>query len=244
MDIDKLIQELEEDSQRSSARNSHALKPTRRYSPKTVVAETKNPKVSGNPVSSDDIDDLDQFIASLDGAAQEKSNTSTHTRPSRTPGPIVHKKADAQRTSTVSPVYPTQRIKHSVSPINPHCQPTLIGGESIPFGWNLITDTEKRCNNLHCTHCDLNVVTFPNSCWKKDLSYITFRNANTNPTILKTHIIEKSGTCAYCCQCTWRSVKNTASVSSSLVSYEDMGGGYGSFNGMSEQLHWICLGHH
>ncbi|XP_065827500.1 cilia- and flagella-associated protein 418-like [Oscarella lobularis] len=67
-------------------------------------------------------------------------------------------------------------------------------------------DDTKTCNRLRCLSCDFRVVAFDDYEWDSASDYLFFRNNAPDFQKLKANLIRKSGSRAYACQCSWRSL--------------------------------------
>lgn len=60
---------------------------------------------------------------------------------------------------------------------------------------------------MKCTNCDKKVVRFINGIWNESVDYMFVRNHVTNLQKLETGLVERIGSSAYTCQCTFMSVE-------------------------------------
>ncbi|XP_064599444.1 cilia- and flagella-associated protein 418-like [Liolophura sinensis] len=103
------------------------------------------------------------------------------------------------------------------------CYPVYLGGTSSQDG--IATSLSKRsCNALRCTSCDFKVSVFDNLEWSPDTDYLFLRNNAPDFQKLKSGLLSRTGSRAYCCQCSWRSVE-------ALMPLQD------------PQLRWVCGKH-
>ena len=101
------------------------------------------------------------------------------------------------------------------------------------------------CDTLRCTSCDFAVLRLakryvPLACeqacsvsrgfrsthrrWDGDADYMFFRNYMPDATKLSEKVVPDSASAAYCCQCTWKSVKKPRKVT-------------------ELETYWVCGGH-
>ncbi|KAJ6663922.1 hypothetical protein lerEdw1_008876 [Lerista edwardsae] len=94
---------------------------------------------------------------------------------------------------------------------------------------NNITSTQARgkrtCDQLRCTGCDFHVSHFNDYQWDQSCDYLFFRNNMPEFSKLRTKMLKKTGTRAYACQCSWRSIDELTDLS------------------MDRQLRWVCSKH-
>ena len=79
---------------------------------------------------------------------------------------------------------------------------------------------------MRCIKCDHAVLRFPNSKWNKSVDYLFFRNNIKIEPNLKKELTTSTGYCAFCCQCTWISVKDEIDLEH------------------QSQKKWVCGGHY
>jgi len=65
---------------------------------------------------------------------------------------------------------------------------------------------------FHCTGCDKQVFRIQDFVWRDDAEYMFFRNNYPNATKLRAQMKSQDGSCAYCCQCAWRSADCRAAL--------------------------------
>ena len=110
--------------------------------------------------------------------------------------------------------------KHSISNSenggNSGSSQILIGGSNCKlnntpskFG-NIIND------RLLCTKCMCEVVRFADYHWDKDVDYMFFRNFWPEPERLGPKLKSRTAWAAYCCQCSWTSVRDIEEVKRDL----------------------------
>jgi len=86
------------------------------------------------------------------------------------------------------------------------CFSIFVGGTISSFG--VATTTNKRsCDQIHCTSCDNQVVSFADFKWD-DCDYLDFRNNYPDFERLRSKLISRKGSRAYCCQCSWLDVSD------------------------------------
>lgn len=76
-----------------------------------------------------------------------------------------------------------------------------------------------------CTSCDFQVLRFPDNKWASDADYMFFRNYMPSRERLAAKLVLKSGSAAYSCQCSWRSVDGLELLK------------------VGDGLTWSCAGH-
>ncbi|KAM4028873.1 cilia- and flagella-associated protein 418 isoform 3-T3 [Anomaloglossus baeobatrachus] len=117
-----------------------------------------------------------------------------------------------------------QSCKASRQQPNKKCCPVYLGGSLVPFGLGTSV-SERACDQLRCTSCDFNIVTFDDYKWDASCDYLFFRNSMPELSKLQTRMIRKKGARAYACQCSWRSIQQVTHLSA------------------EEQLRWVCGKH-
>eukprot|EP00928_Gymnodinium_smaydae_P010657 TRINITY_DN1401_c0_g1_i5.p1 TRINITY_DN1401_c0_g1~~TRINITY_DN1401_c0_g1_i5.p1 ORF type:complete len:593 (+),score=149.23 TRINITY_DN1401_c0_g1_i5:1061-2839(+) len=60
--------------------------------------------------------------------------------------------------------------------------------------------------NLHCVGCDNQVMRIDNYSWSGATAYMFLRNNYPNVIRLRKNLVARSGSDAFCCQCSWRTV--------------------------------------
>ncbi|CAG0891802.1 unnamed protein product [Darwinula stevensoni] len=68
----------------------------------------------------------------------------------------------------------------------------------------ITTEDDRACDRLHCTGCDLKVLTFDDMRWDFGTDYLFLRN---NYPAVGGKLVPSSGSRAYGCQCSHRSVR-------------------------------------
>ncbi|XP_038600649.1 protein C8orf37 homolog [Tachyglossus aculeatus] len=104
------------------------------------------------------------------------------------------------------------------------CCPVYLGGSSAPLGIGT-NISQRTCDQLRCTACDFRVLSFDDCLWDKSCDYLFFRNNMPELSKLKARLVEKKGSRAYACQCSWRSVEELIDLQT------------------APQLHWVCGQH-
>ncbi|KAM4028871.1 cilia- and flagella-associated protein 418 isoform 1-T1 [Anomaloglossus baeobatrachus] len=67
-----------------------------------------------------------------------------------------------------------QSCKASRQQPNKKCCPVYLGGSLVPFGLGTSV-SERACDQLRCTSCDFNIVTFDDYKWDASCDYLFFR---------------------------------------------------------------------
>ncbi|XP_005381886.2 PREDICTED: protein C8orf37 homolog isoform X1 [Chinchilla lanigera] len=104
------------------------------------------------------------------------------------------------------------------------CSPVYLGGSTIPCGVGTHT-SQRACDRLRCIACDFRVVSYSDYMWDKSCDYLFFRNNMPEFHKLKTKLVQKRGTRAYACQCSWRTVGELTDLQT------------------DHQLRWVCGKH-
>ncbi|XP_039256102.2 cilia- and flagella-associated protein 418-like [Styela clava] len=95
---------------------------------------------------------------------------------------------------------------------NTKCFPPCLGGTSMKKGIS-VTGHKRACNNLRCTSCDFKVLCFDNHQWNSSVDYLFFRNKMPDRVKLQLKLKKMPGCNAYCCQCSWKSIKEPTVIS-------------------------------
>ncbi|XP_076109539.1 cilia- and flagella-associated protein 418-like [Mytilus galloprovincialis] len=103
------------------------------------------------------------------------------------------------------------------------CYPIYVGGANCSCGMGT-SMSQKTCDKMRCTSCDFKVVSFDNFEWTTDTDYLFLRNHAPDFQKLKSNLNSRKGYRAYCCQCSFRSIKE-------LTQLKD------------PQLKWVCGKH-
>lgn len=98
-------------------------------------------------------------------------------------------------------------VAKSHSGVNQRCYAVYLGGSDQPTG-QATAISQRACNNLRCTGCDFRVCQFNNYKWTSDTNYLFLRNNVPDFEKLKPKLSDSKGHRAYCCQCSWRTVKD------------------------------------
>ena len=141
------------------------------------------------------LDDLLNMIDSLEDSSTPAASSTTSK-----PRPLV---AASSGSSS------------AVAPLTKCFPPTLCG--SVPDG------AKRACTNLLCTKCDFSVVKIDNYAWTDDCDYMFFRNNTPDVRKLLVNAESSRGTAAYCCQCSWTTVRTACNVPA--------------------DIRWACAGH-
>lgn len=108
------------------------------------------------------------------------------------------------------------------------CGTVYVGGSTCPVGRSRPGVRRDRvpvcCDTLRCTSCDFAVLRLAKRRWDGDADYMFFRNYMPDATKLSEKVVPDSASAAYCCQCTWKSVKKPRKVT-------------------ELETYWVCGGH-
>ncbi|CAB4012441.1 C8orf37 homolog [Paramuricea clavata] len=104
------------------------------------------------------------------------------------------------------------------------CYPVYLGGSQNTSGLSSAS-VQRTCDQLRCTSCDFQVVSFDNYQWRSSCDYLFFRNNIPDFSKLKVNLIQKRGSRAYACQCSWKSVSKMQNIES------------------DSELRWVCGKH-
>lgn len=176
----------------------------------------------------DDIDDLlDEVETKYCPKDRKKSKESSYTKSG------ARRKASDDDIDqilddlTVEPLPTVKPIKSNGYDTRPEsarkCFPIYVGGSACSKGM-ATSMSQKACDKLRCTSCDFKVVSFDNFEWTTDTDYLFLRNHAPDFQKLKSNLNSKKGFRAYCCQCSFRSIKD-------LTELKD------------PQLKWVCGKH-
>ncbi|KAK7113921.1 cilia- and flagella-associated protein 418-like [Littorina saxatilis] len=91
------------------------------------------------------------------------------------------------------------------------CLQVYLGGSSDVTGWGTAI-SQLTCDQLRCTACDFRVCLFDNFKWAADTNYLFLRNNVPDFHKLKSQLSPSRGQRAYCCQCSWRTVKGLTAL--------------------------------
>ncbi|KAF5831256.1 retinal maintenance-domain-containing protein [Dunaliella salina] len=145
------------------------------------------------------------------------------------PKPSSHSRPQVSALSTSPPAPRTSTSGTSAAQPKPKCLGIYLGGTKQQHGRNgAVIGQLMCCDALRCTKCDLGVITFRDRAWKSDCDYLFFRNNYPTEAKLAAGQREEPGTCAYSCQCSWKSVRGDDAVR--VDSY-------------AGDLSWVCKGH-
>ncbi|XP_004850193.2 protein C8orf37 homolog isoform X2 [Heterocephalus glaber] len=97
-------------------------------------------------------------------------------------------------------------VRASLQVSHKSCSPVYLGGSTVPYGIGTHT-SQRACDHLRCIACDFRVVSYSDYLWDKSCDYLFFRNNMPEFHRLKIKLVEKKGTRAYACQCSWRTVE-------------------------------------
>ena len=157
---------------------------------------------------------------------------------SRSTEPNVKKKDDSDLNAMISDIctdngpeykpHSSYQDKHdkNIQVLNKarKCYPVYLGGSQNASGLSSAS-VQRTCDQLRCTSCDFQVVSFDNYKWHSSCDYLFFRNNIPDFSKLKVNLIQKQGSRAYACQCSWRSVSKTKNIES------------------DSELRWVCGKH-
>uniref|UniRef100_A0A7S1AMK6 Cilia- and flagella-associated protein 418 n=1 Tax=Noctiluca scintillans TaxID=2966 RepID=A0A7S1AMK6_NOCSC len=75
----------------------------------------------------------------------------------------------------------------------------------------MATSFGDMVTNFHCTACDHQVFRILDHAWNDEVDYMFFRN-NYPTKKLRKHLEQRTGCCAFCCQCAWKSAERDADL--------------------------------
>jgi hypothetical protein len=96
------------------------------------------------------------------------------------------------------------------------------------------------CDKLMCTNCDFEVTFLEGRYWDKRCEYLFFRKYMPDKHKLIVQSVLSPKYYAYCCQCSWRSVKGRESVAAIMNQHEAT---LEPSSRRGDELRWSCLGH-
>ncbi|XP_046842239.1 cilia- and flagella-associated protein 418-like isoform X2 [Xenia sp. Carnegie-2017] len=91
------------------------------------------------------------------------------------------------------------------------CYTVYLGGTQLSRGLSSAT-VKRSCDQLRCTACDFQVFSFDDYKWHSSCDYLFFRNNIPDFEKLKVNLIQKRGSRAYACQCSWRSITHIENI--------------------------------
>ena len=103
-----------------------------------------------------------------------------------------------------------------------HCLDIFLGGTDLTPGITTSLLDPHFCSNLQCISCDHIVLRFPDMKWKDDINYLFLRN--NYPNKVDSKLIPYKGSCAFCCQCTFKEANAICRLS-------------------MFETNWVCRGH-
>ena len=117
------------------------------------------------------------------------------------------------------------------------CSVTWLGGCSAPVGPG--SQIKKNvCDHLRCTSCNFKVERFQRMRWSSDVDWLFLRNHMPHFEKVKPMLQSSALSCAYACQCSWRSIAETKRL-------EEVKRIVAAKRGSKEpeELKWVCMGH-
>ncbi|XP_061188462.1 cilia- and flagella-associated protein 418-like [Saccostrea echinata] len=128
----------------------------------------------------------------------------------------------------VEPIPKASRsVPNNISDFRPtsgrKCFPVYLGGSMCSQGI-ASSVSQRACDKLRCTSCDFKVCSFDNFEWSRDTDYLFLRNNAPDYERLKTNMVPRKGSRAYCCQCCHRSITEITKLA-------------------DPQLKWVCGKH-
>lgn len=67
-------------------------------------------------------------------------------------------------------------------------------------------------DGFHCTGCDFQILSIQDHVWTSDVDYMFFRNNYPTLQKLQKKLESSRRSCAYCCQCSWRSADSAVDL--------------------------------
>nr|KAF6426104.1 cone-rod dystrophy 16 [Molossus molossus] len=121
-------------------------------------------------------------------------------------------------------------VRASIQGLGKSCSPVYLGGSTAPCGIGTTNSQSsfslnRACDRLRCIACDFWVVSYDDYMWDRSCDYLFFRNNVPEFHKLKTKLVEKKGTRAYACQCSWRAIEELTDLQT------------------DHQLRWVCGKH-
>lgn len=216
-DLDDLLRELDDlpaPSQSSQNRSVHST-PLQTNQPDTIARKPMRCSVTPTSLQKQGTrrSSIDQLLDDLDIHSPSSSLLSTQ----RTPAPTT---AALAGSSSLSRTSSSQVHK---------CMGVHLGGANLPRGRNgAAVGSIQCCDALRCTKCDFSVISFPQRAWHADVDYLFLRNNYPTSSKLSPLLVSEAGSCAYCCQCSWRAMAT---------------GEVARIDPYASELRWVCAGH-
>lgn len=175
----------------------------------------------------DDIDDLLDEVETRycpKDRKYAKDSTSSNRSRRKTSDDDIDQILDDLKVEPLPTVKPIKSNGYNTRPETARkCFPIYIGGSNCSHGMGT-SISQKTCDKLRCTSCDFKVVSFDNFEWTDDTDYLFLRNHAPDFHKLKSNLNSRTGYRAYCCQCSFRSIKDLTQLKDS-------------------QLKWVCGKH-
>ncbi|KAL6753804.1 retinal maintenance-domain-containing protein [Haematococcus lacustris] len=216
-DLDDLLRELDDlpaPSQSLQNRNVHST-PLQTNQPDTIARKPMRCSVTPTSLQKQGTrrSSIDQLLDDLDIHSPSSSLLATQ----RSPAPTTTALAGSSSLSRTS----SSQVHK--------CMGVHLGGADLPRGRNgAAVGSIQCCDALRCTKCDFSVISFPQRAWHADVDYLFLRNNYPTSAKLSPLLVSEAGSCAYCCQCSWRAVAT---------------GEVARIDPYASELRWVCAGH-
>ncbi|KAL8619541.1 hypothetical protein ACOMHN_011892 [Nucella lapillus] len=161
-------------------------------------------------------DDLDDLLDEVETKYIDKKRNPTET--SKRSKPVNRNKLDEDINDLLTDTHLDEKDYKPATPVTENrskpvtssgqkCYPIFLGGSNYATGLGT-SISERACDQLRCTACDFRVCLFDNFKWASDTNYLFLRNNVPNFAKLKPKLSPSKGQRAYCCQCSWRTIKD------------------------------------
>ncbi|GIL46118.1 hypothetical protein Vafri_3173 [Volvox africanus] len=231
LSVDDLLKEFD-DLPGGSRGAGHVVRPTLSAQPPprtsmSAISQPQNTRSStpastsqadvtagSRSVSKGKKDDLEALLSDLDfgGTPYNSMNGRNNPRAVAAAEAAVQKLVSPSRNSSV--IGSKQK-----------CTGVFIGGTRFARGRMGAVGSLTCCDALRCTKCDFRVEQFNNRDWTDDVDYLFFRNNFPTEAKLAAKMRSRSGSVAYCCQCSWLSTVEQTKLD------------------FSSDVRWVCAGH-
>ncbi|XP_076449196.1 cilia- and flagella-associated protein 418-like isoform X2 [Babylonia areolata] len=164
-------------------------------------------------------DDIDDLLDEVETKYVDKKRSGNE---SKRPKPVIRNNLDEDISDILNDTHLDEKDVKRVTPVTENrtkpvtssgqkCYPVFMGGSNHPTGLGT-SISQRTCDQLRCTACDFKVCLFDNYKWASDTNYLFLRNNVPDFAKLKSKLSSAKGQRAYCCQCSWRTIKDLTSL--------------------------------
>ncbi len=115
---------------------------------------------------------------------------------------VIESDATGMKTSKIFRALPLEQT--SATGEKKKCIRVIVGGASSKRGQKLSSFSKDTvCSNIRCIKCNFSVRTYKDCAWAPSVDYIFLRTNVPNDERVSEQLVEKKGSCSYCCQCSW-----------------------------------------